>query len=392
MRNTRDLSAVRIGLHVVTLVLAVVTAIRAASVGVPAVLAAAAGVAFLALYAAAALPRLRRSPGAQVWLGALTVVWFAALALSSEFVWLLFPLVLVAGHLLPLGWGVLYAIVTTTAGVTAPLWHGHPPVAAQIIGPAIGALFALGIARGYSTLLRDAAERRRLIASLVRTQDEMAAVQDELARSQRESGAEGERTRVSRDLHDTVAQDLSSIALLARGAAARQPQVSELTQIETLARGALEDTRRIVHALAPSELEDGAVLDAVRRIADRLSADTDIIVTVRADGAIPALGSAVDVAILRTVQSALANVRRHSHANRAAVTVTDMGDSVRWDIADDGVGFDVAAFERGAAAGDSYGLIAMRARLRELGGGLDIESEPGGGTVLSAYVPVGVGR
>ncbi len=383
---------VRLGLHVVTVVLAVVTAIRAITVGVPPLPAVVAAGAFLVLYAGAALPAVRHAPGAQIWLAALTLVWFADLALSSEYVWLLFPLVLVAGHLLPLGWGAAYAAVTTPAGVSAPLWHGHAPAAAQIIGPAIGALFALGIARGYSTLLRDAAERRRLIASLVRTQDEMAGLQDELARSQRESGAEGERLRISRDLHDTVAQDLSSIALLARGQAASDPESAAFAQIESLARTALEDTRRIVHALAPSELEDGAVVDAVRRLAERMTDETGITVTVEADGAIPALGSAVDVAILRTVQSALANVRRHSRATRAAVTVTDMGDSVRWDIADDGVGFDVPAFERGAAGGDSYGLIAMRSRLRELGGGLDIESEPGGGTVLSAFVPVGVGR
>lgn len=388
--HPRSLAGIRWGLHVVTVVLVVVTVARSVATGVPALPAVVAGLAFLALYAAAGLPVLRRAPWVYLWIVALTALWVVTLHLSPEFVWLLFPLVLVAGHLLPWGWGLAYACVATVAGVTAPLWHGQIPAAAQIIGPAIGALFAVSIARGYTVLLRDAIARRDLIEALVRTQDEMAEVQDELARSQRESGAEGERTRLSRDLHDTIAQDLSSIALLARGAASTGQDA--YAQIEDLARGALEDTRRIVHALAPAQLDDDAVVDAVRRLGDRLAAETGASVTVEADPRLPTLGPAVDVALLRTVQSGFANVRRHARAAHVRVTLTDMGDSVRWDIADDGVGFDVGAWERGAGAPDSYGLAAMRDRLRELGGGLDVESEPGGGTVLSAWVPVGGAR
>ncbi|MDN5559306.1 MAG: sensor histidine kinase, partial [Ruaniaceae bacterium] len=95
----------------------------------------------------------------------------------------------------------------------------------------------------------------------------------------------------------------------------------------------------------------------------------------------------VEVALLRTAQSALANVRLHAQATRVVVSLIDADDSVRLDIIDDGVGFDLNAWERSART-SSYGLRFMRARLRELGGGLDVESTPGEGTAISVHLPI----
>ncbi|WP_234714465.1 histidine kinase, partial [Mycobacterium tuberculosis] len=152
------------------------------------------------------------------WLLGLTAIWLGAVALSPEFVWLAFSLWLLAGFLLPLRWAVPLSALILAVVVVAPLLHTGTTTYANVIGPLVGGIFALGISRGYLELVRDGRERRRLIASLVATQQEMAALQDELARTQRESGAAAERTRVSRDIHDTVAQSLSSIVLLARAA------------------------------------------------------------------------------------------------------------------------------------------------------------------------------
>jgi signal transduction histidine kinase len=71
------------------------------------------------------------------------------------------------------------------------------------------------------------------------------------------------------------------------------------------------------------------------------------------------------------------------------VTLADAGDSLRLDIVDDGRGFDASRWDRQGGQGGGYGLRSMRARLRELGGGLDVESAPGDGTALSASVPLG---
>ncbi|MET1019925.1 MAG: sensor histidine kinase, partial [Microterricola sp.] len=204
--------------------------------------------------------------------------------------------------------------------------------------------------------------------------------------------AEEERTRISRDIHDTIAQGFSSISLLAtaaieHGRAERMPRT--LQQIDALARESLVDVRRIVAALAPSELEEGALAGALRRMLERLTEESGIDTEFRVDESLPALATTVEVALLRTAQSALANVRQHAGASRVVVNLADAGDSVRLDIVDNGRGFDAGAWDSDSGpAGGGYGLHSMRARLRELGGGLDVESAAGEGVALSAHVPL----
>ena len=96
----------------------------------------------------------------------------------------------------------------------------------------------------------------------------------------------------------------------------------------------------------------------------------------------------VEVTLLRAAQSALANVRQHSKATHVQVTLARSDDEIRLDV-DDGVGFDTQAVPALPTLDGGYGLRAMRERLAELGGGLDVESEPGGGTALSVHIPVG---
>lgn len=159
--------------------------------------------------------------------------------------------------------------------------------------------------------------------------------------------------------------------------------------MEALAGESLADVRRIVAALAPAELEDDALASALQRMLDRVHDEAGLQVDLHVDDSLPLLPTEVEVALLRTAQSALANVRLHADADRVVVSLIDAEDSVRLDIIDDGSGFDVDAWEQDPAA-SSYGLRFMRARLRELGGGLDIESAPGEGTAISVHLPLHV--
>ncbi len=93
----------------------------------------------------------------------------------------------------------------------------------------------------------------------------------------------------------------------------------------------------------------------------------------------------IEVAILRTVQEALANVAKHAHATRVGLTLSYMGDVVILDVRDDGCGFAIPQEAGGPQAG--FGLIAMRQRVSRVAGELTIESEPGHGTVISARLP-----
>lgn len=370
------LRAARIALHLITAALAVVTALRAVGAEVAPLPAIGLAALFLAWYAAGA--RFAHGRAARWWLYGLTIIWGGMLALSAEFVWLSFPLLLLAGHLLRAGWSALYAAVVLTAAILAPVLHAAPFTFAHLAGPLLGGGFALAVSLGYDALLRDAAERERLIDSLLRAHEETAALQDELARTHHEAGAERERTRLARDLHDTIAQELSSISLLARAGDA-----DRLPQIDALAQHSLTGLRRIVAALAPAELEDTAIAGALDRLLGGLAADTGILVSLEVEERMPPLPTPVEVTFLRVAQSALANVRQHAGAAAVRIALTTDDGRVQLSVSDDGVGFDPAAIPPGSA---SYGLVAMRSRLRELGGDLEVVSEPGAGTTLRAEV------
>lgn len=393
----RTVQAMEIGQHLMAVVLTAIGIIRAIGDGVGMPAAIISGVAILAWHTAGTiLPSKARSRSLAVWwLLGFTAIWIAAVAVSAEFVWLAFLLWLLAGHLLPLKWGLLFSGFVLAVVIVAPILHHGTTNYANIFGPLIGGIFAFGISRGYLQLLRDATERELLVASLTRAQAETAELQDELALAQRHSGAIAERTRISRDIHDTIAQALSSIRLLAHAGAGRteDPDAARtLEQVETLASDSLADVRRIVAALAPAELEDDALASALQRMLDRAHDEAGLAVELHVDDSLPILPTEVEVALLRTAQSALANVRLHARASRVVMSLIDADDTVRLDILDDGAGFDQPAWEEGTEAGSSYGLRFMRARLRELGGGLDIESTPGEGTALSIHLPIRPGE
>ena len=384
------IGSVRVGQAVITVVLVAIGSWRAALDGVPLPWVLAISLVFLGWYGGGLVLSERTEDRrlAAGWLLGLTLIWLGAVALSPEYVWLAFALWLLSGFVLRMRWAAPLSILILAVVIAAPVLHHGTTSYANVIGPLVGGVFALGISRGYLELVRDARERRRLISSLVQAHEEMAALQDELARTQRESGASAERTRVSRDIHDTVAQSMASIGMLARTGTEQDADPDRaLEQIAALAAEGLADARRIVNDLMPAELEQAALGDALGRMLRRLSDETGIAATLQADD-LPALGLDAEVALLRTAQSALANVRTHSGASRVVVTLADAGDTVRLDIVDDGRGFDSARLDAPGPDG-GYGLRAMRARLRELGGGLDVESAPGDGTALSAHVPVG---
>ncbi|GEK80426.1 sensor histidine kinase [Agrococcus baldri] len=384
--------AMRVGQHVMAAALTVVGVIRAIADGTPAAAAVAAGLAILAWHTAGAIliAKTGSRRGRTWWLLGFVVVWVAAVAVSAEFVWVAFLLWLLAGHLLPGGWAIVFSTAVFAVVALAPLIHHGSTSYANVFGPLIGGVFALGISRGYLELLREAASRERLVDSLARAQRETAALQDELALAQRHSGAIAERTRLSRDIHDTIAQSLASIHLLAHAEHERTPGAPgtrTLEQVEALASEGLADVRRIVAALAPAQLDD-ALAAAIGRMLERLGEESGIATELHVDESLPLLPTPVEVALLRTAQSALANVRQHAAATRVVVSLIDAGDVVRLDIIDDGRGMDARAWEASGAGSSSYGLRFMRARLRELGGGLDIESAPGDGMALSAHLPL----
>lgn len=383
----------RMGQHALLVALALVCLTRAVDAGTHPVAEVAGLVGFVAWYVVG-IPLARRGLSGGAWYVVLALLWVVLVLVSPENVWLAFPLWLLAGHLLPLGAGVLISLAVLAVVVAEPVRQtGSAPFAA-IIGPAIGMVVALGISRAQMALVRDGIERQRLIASLYAAQEESAALTDELARVQRAEGATGERTRLSRDIHDGIAQGFSSILLLARAARAEEDpaRVRELLgHLESGAAEGLEESRRVVGALAPADLDEGSLTGAVRRVTDRFANESGVAARVVDAGALPQLPTTAEVTLLRCVQGALANVRAHADADHVVVSLGATEDAVRVDVVDDGRGFDADAWWTSSPSSPGeggYGLRATRARLREVGGGLDVESTTGEGTAVSAWIPL----
>jgi signal transduction histidine kinase len=238
--------------------------------------------------------------------------------------------------------------------------------------------------------LTDLAEaNRKLEAALA----ENAGLHQQLLTQAREAGVLDERQRMAREIHDTLAQGLTGIItqLQAAEQAAADPAGwrRHFTAAAGLARESLTEARRSVDALRPEQLETARLSGAVTEVAKRWSALHGIAVQVTTTGVERPMSPAAESALLRAAQEALANVAKHADATRVGLTLSYMEQEVALDVRDDGSGFDRAAVP--ARAGGGFGLVAMRQRIEALAGTLQVESEPGAGTAISACVPAAAG-
>ncbi|MFD5036645.1 sensor histidine kinase [Streptomyces sp. NPDC058377] len=392
--HTPVTTALRLCLHALLVGLLVLASLRATGDGIPHATAVVvlAGV-MAALYAAGALAPVVQphTRAAALWLTALGAVWLALLALSPDALWVAFPLYFLQLHLLPVRWGLPTVAVTAAAAIASFLLHGQEVTPGTFIGPLLGAAVAVATVLGYDALFRESERRRELI-------DELVSTRAELADAERTAGTLAERERLAREIHDTLAQGLSSIQLLLRAAEHSLPEDAPATAHVRRAREAAQDNlaeaRRFVRALTPPDLQQGSLAAALSRLSSRTSAP-DLTVQFAVSGTPVELPTPYEVALLRTAQSALANTVQHSGAGRAEITLSFMETSVSLDVVDDGRGFpadtdtDTAgAAEPASTTGGGFGLPAMRARAASLGGTLTVESGPGQGTAVAVTLPL----
>ena len=232
-------------------------------------------------------------------------------------------------------------------------------------------------------------ERRQALAKLEAALVENAGLHAQLLTQAREAGILDERARMAREIHDTIAQGLIGIVTQLEAADQAHDRTADrdrhLDNAERLARESLAEARRSVEASMPAALEAGTLPEALANVTREWSELHGIPADVTVTGNVIALHPEIEVALLRIAQEALANVARHAGATRAGLTLSFIGDVVTLDVRDDGVGF--AVDEPDAAAPAGFGLSGMRQRVARVAGSLAIESEPGGGTALSARVP-----
>nr|WP_256041612.1 sensor histidine kinase [Cryobacterium sp. SO1] len=390
-------SGLRIGLHLLIVLLTGLVVVRtlmgpAAGTGVTLVLAAV----FLGTYIGGS-ELARRRPSAwlvPVWMTLLLVEWLALTVLEPDAAFIVFPLFFLQLHVLPLRAGIPLVLLSVVLTIWAMSYHVGLSLGATI-GPLVGAAVAVAVGLGYRALLREAAERQHLIEDLLATRTQLAA-------AARDAGTLAERERLAREIHDTVAQGLSSIQMLLHAAESRTSDPAALEHLR-LARDTaaanLQETRRFIRELTPPALDTQTLPGALTRLAasaERTSAGSAVgsalgseratRVSLHVTGDPIALPMPLETTLLRIAQGSLANVAQHARANRAEVTLSYMTDEVALDIVDDGRGFTLTAAT--AQSPDSFGLVAIRQRVEALGGSFVLESAPGHGTAVAVRFPI----
>ncbi|MBK9088166.1 MAG: PAS domain-containing protein [Holophagales bacterium] len=228
-------------------------------------------------------------------------------------------------------------------------------------------------------VLQDVTEQKRTEAAL---QD----LSRRLIRAQ-----EQERALLARELHDDLSQRLAVLAidagraeLAASGGQAEQPLRGLREGLVTLSA----DVHSLAYQLHPSILEELGLAEALRTECDRRRRQGPIDIVVSVDPLPADVGAETALCLFRVAQEALTNVLRHSGARSATVSLRPLDEGLLLAVRDDGAGFD----PKGPRAGRSLGLASMRERIHLVKGTLDVESAPGEGTAIVAWVPSSSGN
>ena len=225
------------------------------------------------------------------------------------------------------------------------------------------------------TLLADLARQGSRIVTAMLLAEALLASRQQLVTAREE-----ERARLRRDLHDELGPTLAGLVMQLAGLQQLLEESPDLAatrvpRLESAARAALEDVRRVSRELRPPSLDELGLEGALHDYAARLGLTSSSTAS-----PLPDLPAAVEVAAYRIGAEALTNIARHAQTTRAELAVRVDGDQLSLTVTDDGVGW--------AGEGIGVGVLAMRERAEELGGWLDIESASGAGTAVRVRLPL----
>jgi len=314
------------------------------------------------------------------------MLWFVLVSISVAYYFTLFGLFIQVFRHLPRRFAAIAAILLTGALIFEQLTDAGEPF--SLDNPSLWLFLFMGLAAIFigiwiSRIIEQSAERRLLI-------EQLEAAQAELAAAERREGILEERQRLTREIHDTLAQGFTSIVMhleAADQAMHSDPETLQkhMDRAKSTARSSLEAARRVIRDLRPDLLEKGSLTDAINRATTHWQNKTGITANFTSTGDPIPLVSMVEVTLLRTVQESLNNIWKHAQATEAQVTLSYMGDLVMLDIQDNGVGLDVPSaspFDGG------FGLQSMRERVEQCGGSIVLESDLGEGTTVTVSIPL----
>jgi two-component system, NarL family, sensor kinase len=223
------------------------------------------------------------------------------------------------------------------------------------------------------------------LLSVTGAQIGLAVERGRLAEEETSSARSAERTRLAREIHDTLAQDLTAIALqlesALRDVAPESPAAQRITTALDVARASVAQARASVLTLRADPLAGRPLATALAALARRLTSETGMRVTLHERGA-TALPYEIEGELFRIASEALTNVRLHANASRIEVELDGDGEQVALRVRDNGGGFDPAVRDD-----ERYGLRGMEERARLIGASFRVESRRAGGTLVEVVVP-----
>lgn len=201
---------------------------------------------------------------------------------------------------------------------------------------------------------------------------------------------ENERRRLAQELHDDTIQTLLVIAKSAQSLATDDKigeMKSKAASIKEISLQAVEDVRRLALDLRPSILDDLGLIPALRWLAERLNKEANINTQVETKGLVRNLAPRTEVVLFRIVQEALNNIKRHSQAKEALITLEFTDAHLLLTVYDNGQGFVPLPKLTNLVNQNKLGLIGMQERVESIGGSFEIHSGPGQGTTIRIKVP-----
>lgn len=286
---------------------------------------------------------------------------------------------------------IVYALALT---VSIQVAYGNAGMFTDSGSSMLAGVVLLLVITGFSGLMakyiesfqKESERNKHLLAQL-------QATQASLAEREREAGVEQERQRVAGEIHDTIAQEFTSIITNLRAAMQMenldQPNARRhITLSLEAANQGLTDSRAMLATMQPDVLRGRSLIDALREIAADARSTSTTAIDINVDGHPSPLARSVETILVRSLQESLRNIRKHAQAMQVDVTLTWLEDEVLLDITDDGIGFDADATQPNEA-GYHMGLATMQARIESAGGTFVLESSPGDGTSVTISFPTG---
>ena len=313
-------------------------------------------------------------------------LWFLLVNISPVYYIILFGLFVQVFRHLPVGFSAIASVLLTLASLMEQILDSSEGF--SLASPVFWLYILMGAASvavgvWVSSIINQSMQRRELIEQLDATRKELAA-------AERREGVLEERQRLAREIHDTLAQGFTSIVMHLEAAEQAIEQDiplgrKHLDSARTTARLSLEQARRVVQDLRPELLETYGLTRAIERTVTRWQQETGITARAHITGQPVPLLSEMEVTLLRATGEALSNIRKHARATEVQVTLSYMGDVVMLDVHDNGIGLNSPSASPFVGG---YGLEAMRERIQQCGGALNLESDPGEGTTLVVTIPL----